>query len=445
MRRGPDATLSLRARISLLAALAVALAVAATTAGIYLTVRAQLYDQLDADLLGRARAAVGGSLSNPEQLVFIPADALGDARAGLLTSDGSLYLPRGGEAPPIDDAERAVAQGRTDESVRGVTDDLRVVAVPAGGGTALVLAASTDSVQATLTYVGLVSLAIGLLGVATAATAGYGVARAGLAPLRGLTKAAEHIADTTDLTPIAEGGDDEIGRLARSFNAMLTSLAAARERERQLVADAGHELRTPLTSLRTNLDLLAQADAAGRDLTPVDRSALLADVREQVQELALLVDDLVELSRGPESRPGTVQLDLRDVVNDALTRVRRRAHDLTFAAETSSWPMVGDPQSLERAVTNLLDNAARWSPPGGTVAVSLSGGTLTVDDQGPGIDPADRPHVFERFYRAEGARGTPGSGLGLAIVAQAVAQHGGTVAVGDSPSGGARFEVRLPR
>jgi two-component system sensor histidine kinase MprB len=424
----------------------VALAVAATTAGIYLTVRAQLYDQLDADLLGRARAAVGGALSNPEQLVFIPADALGDARAGLLTSDGSLYLPRGGEAPPIDDAEHAVAQGSADESVRGVSqegNDLRVVAVPAGGGTALVLAASTDSVQATLTYVGLVSLIIGLLGVAAAATAGYGVARAGLAPLRDLTDAAEHIADTTDLTPIAEGGDDEIGRLARSFNAMLASLAAARERERQLVADAGHELRTPLTSLRTNLDLLAQADATGRALTPVDRSALLADVREQVQELALLVDDLVELSRGPESRPSTVQLDLRDLVNDALTRVRRRAHDVTFAAETTSWPMVGDPQSLERAVTNLLDNAARWSPPGGTVDVRLSQGTLTVDDQGPGIDRADRPHVFERFYRAEGARGTPGSGLGLAIVAQAVAQHGGTVAVGDSPSGGARFEVSL--
>jgi two-component system, OmpR family, sensor histidine kinase MprB len=448
MRRGPDATLSLRARISLLAALAVALAVAATTAGIYLTVRAQLYDQLDADLLGRARAAVGGSLSNPEQLVFIPADALGDARAGLLTSDGSLYLPRGGEAPPIDDSERAVAQGRTDQSVRGVSQeghDLRVVAVPAGGGTALVLAASTDSVQATLTYVGLVSLIIGLLGVAAAATAGYGVARAGLAPLRDLTDAAEHIADTTDLTPIAEGCDDEIGRLARSFNAMLASLAAARGRERQLVADAGHELRTPLTSLRTNLDLLAQADAAGRALTPVDRSALLSDVREQVQELAVLVDDLVELSRGPESRPSSVQLDLRDVVNDALTRVRRRAHDVTFEAETASWPMVGDPQSLERAVTNLLDNAARWSPPGGTVDVRLSQGTLTVDDQGPGIDPADRPHVFKRFYRAEGARGTPGSGLGLAIVAQAVAQHGGTVAVGDSPAGGARFEVRLVR
>lgn len=440
--------LSLRARVSLLAAFAVGIAVAATTAGIYLTVRVQLYDQLDADLLGRARAAVGGALANPEQLVFIPADALGDARAGLLTSDGSVYLPRGGEAPPIGEAERAVARGDATESVRGVTEDgtdLRLVAVPADGGTALVLAASTDSVQNTLTYVGLVSLAIGALGVAAAATAGYGVARAGLAPLRGLTQATEHIAHTTDLTPIAEGGDDEIGRLARSFNTMLDSLAAARVRERQLVADAGHELRTPLTSLRTNLDLLAQADSAGRPLATADRAALLADVREQIQELAILVDDLVELSRGPESRPGPVDLDLADVLQDALTRVRRRAHAVQFDVDSTPWPMVGDPQSLERAVTNLLDNAARWSPAGGTVTVRLEDGVLTVDDQGPGIAAADRPHVFERFYRSERARGMPGSGLGLAIVAQAVAQHHGTVTVGDSPAGGARFEVRLPR
>lgn len=445
-RAGPR--LTLRARVSLLAALAVALAVAATTAGIYLTVRVQLYDQLDEDLLGRARAAVGGALANPEQLVFIPADALGDAQAGVLTSDGSLYLPRGGVAPPIGEPERAVARGEATQSVRGDSQgdvDLRVVAVPADGGTALVLAASTESVRDTLTYVGLVSLVIGALGVAAAATAGYGVARAGLAPLRGLTRATEHIADTTDLTPIAESGDDEIGRLAHSFNAMLASLAAARSRERQLVADAGHELRTPLTSLRTNLDLLAQADATGRTLSPHDRAALLADVREQVRELGVLVDDLVELSRGPESRPEAREIDLAEVLRDSVTRVRRRAQGVTFDVDAASWPMRGDPQSLDRAVTNLLDNAARWSPAGGTVVVRLTDGRLTVDDEGPGIAPGDRPHVFERFYRAEGARGTPGSGLGLAIVAQAVAQHGGTVTVGDSPTGGARFEVLLPR
>ena len=194
----------------------------------------------------------------------------------------------GEDQPPVSDAERAVATGETSQSIRGASTeggDVRVVAVPVRPGVALVWAGSTESVDNTLRQVGLISLVIGLLGIAAAATAGYGVARAGLVPLAALTRATEHVAETTDLTPIAEPGDDEIGRLARSFNAMLASLSAARERERQLVADAGHELRTPLTSLRTNLDLLAQAENSSTSLAVADRKELLADVRQQVPNL----------------------------------------------------------------------------------------------------------------------------------------------------------------
>jgi two-component system sensor histidine kinase MprB len=308
----------------------------------------------------------------------------------------------------------------------------------------LVFAASTESVDDTLGYIGFVSLVVGLLGVAAAATAGYGVARAGLAPLRSLTAATERVATTMDLTPIDSVRNDEIGRLASSFNTMLASLAAARERERQLVADAGHELRTPLTSLRTNLDLLAQEGSSGRSLDPDDRSALLTDVRGQIGELGDLVDDLVQLSRGVEPSSAWESLDLAIVVDDALARVRRRARDLTFEVALSPWWIKGDAPALSRAVTNLLDNAVKWSPPDATVIVQLHEGVLSVADSGPGIDPEDQPHIFDRFYRADGARSQPGSGLGLAIVAQAVAQHGGSISVGESPTGGARFDVAIP-
>ncbi|MCZ3390104.1 MAG: HAMP domain-containing histidine kinase [Actinomycetia bacterium] len=445
--RGETHRLSLRARIAVLAAAAVAIAVAVTTLGIYLTVRAQLYDQLDNDLIARAEA-VYRAAPNPEQIVVLPDDALGDARIAVVTADRRAYSPKSGELPPLlDDPEFAVADGRSPQSVRTVTEDgqsYRVATVPAGTGYALVFAVSTESVDDTLAYIGFVSLIVGLLGVVAAATAGYGVARAGLAPLRSLTAATERVAATMDLTPIESVRNDEIGRLASSFNTMLNSLSAARERERQLVADAGHELRTPLTSLRTNLDLLVQEGRSEQSIPTEDRAALLTDVREQIGELGDLVDDLVQLSRGVEPSSAWESLDLAVVAHDALSRVRRRARDLTFEVALTPWWVNGDAAALSRAVTNLLDNAVKWSSPGATVIVQLHEGTLSVADSGTGIAPEDRPHIFDRFYRADGARSQPGSGLGLAIVAQAVAQHGGTISVGESPAGGARFDVAIP-
>ncbi|MCZ3386801.1 MAG: HAMP domain-containing histidine kinase [Actinomycetia bacterium] len=441
-----QARLSLRGRVSLLAAAAVAIAVAVTTLGIYLTVRAQLYDQLDSDLLARAEA-VSRAAPNPDVFVLIPADALGDARIGLVTADRRAIAAQGGALPPLGEPEFAVAAGKSPESVRSVTEDgqrYRVASVPAGTGVALVYAATTENVDDTLAYIGFVSLIVGLLGVAVAASAGYLVARTGLAPLRSLTAATERVATTMDLTPIETGRNDEIGRLASSFNTMLDSLAAARERERQLVADAGHELRTPLTSLRTNLDLLAQEGASERSIPAEDRAALLADVRGQIGELGDLVDDLVQLSRGVEASSEWEPLDLAVVVDSALARVQRRARDLTFEIALSAWWVSGDAPALSRAVTNLLDNAVKWSPPGSTVIVQLHNGILSVADSGPGIDLVDRPHIFDRFYRADGARSQPGSGLGLAIVAQAIAQHRGSISVLDSPTGGARFDVAIP-
>ncbi len=305
------------------------------------------------------------------------------------------------------------------------------------------LAQSLESQERTLSRLGVVMLLFGLAGVIAAGVAGWAVARNGLRPVRRLTAAVEDIARTEDLTPLPVEGDDEIARLASAFNQMLTALAASRDRQRRLVADAGHELRTPLTSLRTNLDLLSQADGSG-GLPAEARTELLADVRAQIEELTTLIGDLVELARDEPLTHHVEPVDLAEVVDRALTRVRRRAPGITFDVEASPWWVIGEASALERAVTNLLDNAAKWSPTDGVVTVRVADGALTVDDQGAGIAEADRPHVFDRFYRAEESRSMPGSGLGLSIVRQVVERHAGTVAVESAPSGGGRLVVRIP-
>jgi two-component system sensor histidine kinase MprB len=276
-----------------------------------------------------------------------------------------------------------------------------------------------------------------------AAWSGFEIGRVALRPVQRLTGAAEHVALTGDLRPIPVQGEDEIARLAHAFNAMLGALAQARSRERRLVADAGHELRTPLTSLRTNLDLLAQSENRP-GLSPDDRASLIDDVRAQITELSVLVGDLVELSREDPPSDTRAPLDLAVVTAHALERVQRRAPSVRFDVELRPWTVMGDAQTLERAVTNLLDNAAKWSPSDGAVTVRLRDGVLSVADQGPGIAEVDLPHVFERFYRSAEARTMPGSGLGLSIVKQTAERHGGYVQAGRAPGGGALFILRIP-
>jgi len=442
--------LSLRGRVALLASAAVALAVAAAAVAAFFVVSAQLQRQFDQDLFGRAHAAVGGALGNAERVVSIDPSTLGDVEVELLSPDGEVSFPSGGIRPPDGGVELAVAQSQDHDSIRTAVQngqDLRVVAVPVRG-LALVLAQSTSSIDHTLRFLTFVLTLVGVVGVAVAGAAGLLVARAGLRPVDDLTAAAEEIARTEQLEPIPVRGTDELARLTGAFNSMLLALDSSRTRQKQLVADAGHELRTPLTSLRTNLDLLAQNDSTepSAQLSAADRGALLADVRAQVEELSSLVGDLVELSRddGPTTSEGVEAIDLGEVVDRAIERVRRRAQGVRFDVVAYPWEVMGQPAALERAVTNLLDNAAKWSPDGGTVTVRLAQGVLTVADQGPGIGDADLPHVFERFYRSAEARALPGSGLGLAIVDQTVRRHGGTVEAGRTEQGGALVAVRLP-
>jgi two-component system sensor histidine kinase MprB len=325
-----------------------------------------------------------------------------------------------------------------------------VVAVGAGPGQALVIAQKLAPTQQLLTSLGVALPVVGAIGVVLAGLAGMAVARAGLRPVDRLTAAAERVAVTGDLRPMPVDGSDELARLTRSFNEMLDALAASQDQQRRLVADAGHELRTPLTSMRTNLELLAAASRPGAPLLPdSDRAEILDDVQAQVAELSTLVGDLVELARDDVPQRVHEPVELTDVVLRAMERARRRAGDVEFATELVPWALMGDSTALERAVLNLLDNAVKFSPAGGTVRVDLRPAAhgyafLQVADAGPGITDADLPHVFDRFYRSAEARTLPGSGLGLAIVKSAAERHGGAVYAGRSADGGALIAVRLP-
>jgi two-component system sensor histidine kinase MprB len=441
---------SLASRVTLLTTMAVGLAVSMVALGAFITVRMQLQSSLDDSLVQRAQTAASAleQLDRFTQETATPAYVLAssDVRIGYMRADGQSGFLDQGDVIRLDGHEIGVASGDTELSLRTVRAsgvDYRVVAVPIKGqpGTALVIAQSLEPQQHLLAKLGLVTLLFGIAGIIIAGVAGWAVARNGLRPVRRLTTAVEDIALTERLAPIVVEGDDEIARLASAFNQMLASLAASRDRQRRLVADAGHELRTPLTSLRTNIDLLTQA---GGSLPEDARAELLDDVRAQLEELTTLVGDLVELARDEPTEAVVGTVELHEVLDHAVARVRRRAPALTFSVEADPWYVEGDATGLERALTNLLDNAAKWSPSAGTVRASLHGGVLTVDDEGPGIAEADLPHVFERFYRSDDSRAMPGSGLGLSIVAQVAQRHAGTVEAGRSPSGGTRMTLRLP-
>jgi two-component system, OmpR family, sensor histidine kinase MprB len=459
-RRRPDGStarfeildrVSLRARIGILAATVAALVVVLVSAAAFFVVRANVLQTLDANLLQRATAAAQGGI-DPRVLTQVPTQFVGaaDIKLALVFADGTYASA---SAPPLGVDELRVARGEEEQSVRtaslgGVA--YRVVAVPAGPGQALVIAQRLDPTQQVLTRLAVTLPVVGAFGVLLAALAGVAVARTGLRPVDRLTAATERIAATGDLRPIPVDGTDELARLTQSFNAMLGALAASQEQQRRLVADAGHELRTPLTSMRTNLELLAAASRPGAPALPEsERAEIFEDVQAQVAELSTLVGDLVELARTDAPTVVHEPVELPDVILRALERARRRAGNVEFVPTLLPWTLMGDSTALERAVLNLLDNAAKWSPPDGQVRVQMRqldewSLVLEVADAGPGIEPEDLPHVFDRFYRADTSRTMPGSGLGLAIVRQVALRHGGAVWAGRAPEGGALLVLRLP-
>ncbi|MHB1244592.1 MAG: sensor histidine kinase [Gaiellaceae bacterium] len=444
--------MSFRARLTLAAAAAVAVAVVVASAVTYALVRSELLGEVDETLRSRAatlprldlHADPGGGES-----LSIPPERFGGVAVftQLARADGEAITPANTPAElPVSDRARRAARGEItapfyeEATVQGT--HVRVLTIPLDEpGYALQVARSLEEVDRVLRRVSRWLIALALTGIAIAAGLGLLVARAVLAPVQRLTRTAEEVSETRDLSRrIEASGTDELSRLAATFNAMLGALEDSARAQRQLVSDASHELRTPLTSLRTNIEVLTREDA----LPPGDRELLLRDVTEQLTEMTALIAELVELARGDQApaEPEDVRLDL--VTADAIERTRRNRPGAEFLAELEESPIRGVPATIERAVSNLLDNAAKWSPPGSEVHVSVRAGEVVVRDHGPGIDEDDLPYVFDRFYRAPAARGLPGSGLGLAIVRQVAEAHGGTVTAERAEGGGTRMRLTLP-
>ena len=448
--------MALRTRLTLLAAGAVGITVVLASVVCYLVMRSELRDQVD-DQLGRqgglvvrAQAPMVTTLRDrfTVQIPAPPPRAGGSAPyVQVLDATGKVVRPvaDGLAGIPVTAHDKAVAAGKAkgyeaDRTVDG--DHVRVSTVPTPGGGAFQLGRSLEGVDSTLSRLRWLLIVLCVAGTALAAALGRLFSRPVMQPVTDLTEAAEHITATEDLgRRVDAGGSDEVGRMAARFNTMLDTLEGSVEAQKRLVADASHELRTPVTSLRTNIEVLL----AGDDLPEGARRRLLEDVREQTEELSGLITDVIELARGEVPLSGTEDVRLDEIVAITAGRVGRSHPDARFELDLEPTVVEGLPDRLARAVGNLLDNAAKYGPPGGVVEVSVRDGEVAVRDHGPGVPGAEAPFVFDRFYRGDGARGRQGSGLGLAIVRQVADAHGGAVSVEEAPGGGALFRLRVPQ
>jgi two-component system sensor histidine kinase MprB len=449
---------SFRVRMGALVAAAVGVTLALAALASYFAVRHQLYGQVDSSLQNEANAVLGPSPNGTVDIGDLgrALRRFNNSSLQLVSSDGTVIPITPGPQLPVNQADASLAQlGGPQTShlrtitaqggrFRVITDGGNLILHDTGTPVAVQIARPLTDVEHTLRDLRLILWIVSLAGIGVGIALGYLVGKVTIRPVERLTAAAEHVAATQDLeSTIHDEGEDELARLARSFNAMLAALAASRQQQAQLISDAGHELRTPLTSLRTNIEVLLRV----KDLPASDRAELLKDVNAQLEEMTTLVGDVVELAREDEGQAEPIEVRLDAIVDRAIERARRRAPAITFDVELTPGSVRAQPALLERAFLNILDNAVKWSPPTGTVKVRLrrdQAWSLDVHDHGPGIAAADLPYVFDRFYRAEAARSLPGSGLGLAIVQQVIAAHGGTVSVTAPPTGGTLVHIELP-
>jgi two-component system sensor histidine kinase MprB len=433
---------SFRRRLTLAAAGAVAVAVVLASLAAWFIVRGQLRGEVDDQLRERADIIKQIPLHVQNGTIDVPPPVLGQRIffMQIVTPDGVVI--RGGEGPNIAFDTTASSDGPELFDRRVARTHYRVY-TESIGGFSLTLALPLTDVDHSLRRLAFILLLLSGGGVALAVVLGGGVTATAAAPVARLTEAAERVTETGDLSlriEEPESADDEIGRLATSFNEMLGALETSVSAQKQLVADASHELRTPITSIRTNIDVLV----SGARLDEGERERLLGDVRDQLEELTTIVNDLVELARDGEQAAVIGELRLDQVVAASVESFRRHAGDRPMVTALEPSVVSGDASRIARAVRNLLDNAGKWSPPGGEIEVSVRDGAVTVRDHGPGFPEADLPHVFDRFYRSTAARSTPGSGLGLAIVRQVVLSHGGRVSAENAPDGGAVVRIELP-
>jgi len=464
--------MTLRVRIAAVASISVAVAVLAAAIGLYVAVRSDLRGELDRQLRARASVfidlrrsgrALPGSYPGgpPASGGFGPAPGAA-GRTGFpgrvqpapfggasgyvqfVSPQGAVFVPGGQGSTPariavtaLDRRIAAAGSGSsvTDRSVKGTK--LRVLTVGTGRGSAVLIARPLTEVDHELSRLLLILALIGGGGIVLAALLGTLVARTALAPIGRFTERTETLSGSLDLSSRLEvRGGDELGRLAESFNATLDALERSVAAQRHLIADASHELRTPISSLRANIQVLGEADR----LPAEEQASLRSDIVAELDGLTALVGDVVELARGAEMSAAHDDVRLEDVVETAVQSARRRS-DVRFELDLEPTLVSGPADRIGRAVSNLVDNARKWSPPGGVVEIALGDGVLSVRDHGSGFKEEDLPLVFDRFYRADEARGLPGSGLGLAIVRQAAESCGGSVEARNAEGGGALLLV----
>ncbi len=444
--------MSLRTRLTMAVALLVAVAIGVTGWVVVLSARTELYDGVDAFLRERVERLAPFDIGGQRQPRGPGRGDFGrerfsedDALTQVVTAEG-LVLGLGGTPVPVSPADLAIAEGSAPARIRTVEvdgTDHRVITAPLGRRPAAVMVArNLSEVDAALAGLTRRTVAVGVAGTAVAGLLAWLLASRLSHPVKRLTRAAEHVARTQDLSATIDArGDDEVARLAASFNTMLEALDTSRRQQQRLVMDASHELRTPLTSLRTNIDLLHRAGT----LDDHARAEVLDDVREELEELSTLVTELVELStssRRPTEPVTEVGLaSLADAVADRARRRFGREVEVVVARDAE---VPGRRALLERAVWNLVDNAVKFSDAGSPVVIEVDRGRVVVRDRGPGIPAEDRPHIFDRFYRAGATRAAPGSGLGLSIVADIVRAHDGELLVEEAEGGGAAIGFSLP-
>ena len=438
--------MSLRVRIALISAGAVAVAIAIAALITFNTTKSELLTEVDTSLQERVEQfstisefgdlfAAFSRFERPgDRGPFDRGSGGFDAIYFQFLSNQSATAIAYPLALPVGPQEQAVYDGVDAQVLRSVEVDghnLRMITATLPTGT-VQLARSLAEVDRTLEGLASVLRMAAVVGALLAGVVGFFVAKGAAKPIGQLAAAAEHVAETQELAAhIDVHRNDEVGRLAQSFNAMLAALEGSRQQQRRLVHDAGHELRTPLTAIRTNVELLGKMDNIPAD----ERSKMMEDIDSEIQELTTLVGELVDLAAAsPTDETETAELDLGELVDRVADKYRRRTSRIINVAADDS-VVLGNETLLERAISNLIDNADKWSPATGPIDVTVVSGRVAVADQGPGIDAADRPHVFDRFYRATRDRSTPGSGLGLSIVAKAAEDHGGSAFVADSAVG----------
>ena len=414
--------MSFRKRLMLFTALAIAVTVAGASVAVWIVAKHELYKQLDQTLAVQAQNSDHGTFGG------------GNMNTVTIHRDGD---PTGNLNIPVTSrALHAQSSYTINTTVQNVA--ARELVLPFNGGV-IISAYPLAPTQHALSRIRFWIVLVGGIGIALAAALAAFVANAALQPVKRLTAAAESVAATGDLSERVEvASGDELGRLATRFNAMLAALEESVGRQRRLVADASHELRTPLTAARTNVDLLREGK-----LPEEEQRRALDEASIELDSLTSLVSDLVELARGEERKLRIEELRLDELVEGVVERARARAPHATFVMSLTPTTVRVDPVLLERAVSNLLDNAVKYSPAGAPIEVSVREGEVLVADHGPGIAEEDLPRIFDRFYRAAAARSKPGAGLGLAIVREAAEAHGGHASV-ESSSSGAAFRLSLP-